>query len=275
MHFRVAHETLYRYDVPVALGPHLLRLSPRAEGVRIDGEQLDIDPGPVARGEETDGWGNRVTRLGFAGTTRLLRVASAFDLDTNAATALAEEPDRLPWAAEHTIGLDAYRASSSAAAIHDYADGIAAAVHHRPVAFLDRLAEDICMRTNLGIRPDGDARTAAETLMLREGACRDVTVLFLESARALGLPGRFVSGYQARPPVEDGRRHLHAWAEVFLPGSGWRGWDVTHGTRVTDRHVALCGAPIQAGTMPIEGGFSFAGPKPASILDYSVAIDTD
>ena len=275
MHFRVAHETLYRYDVPVALGPHLLRLSPRAEGVRIDGEQLDIEPEPVTLSQELDGFGNRVTRMGFAGTTRVLRVASAFGLDTNAATALGEEPDPLPWAAEHTNGLDAYRTFSSGAAIRDYADGIAAAAHHRPVAFLDRLAEDICTRTNLGIRPDGDARTAEETLMLREGACRDVTVLFLESARALGLPGRFVSGYQARPAVEDGRRHLHAWAEVFLPGSGWRGWDVTHGTRVTDGHVALCVAPTQAGTMPIEGGFSFVGPKPTSILDYNVAIEAD
>ena len=111
--------------------------------------------------------------------------------------------------------------------------------------------------------------------MLQEGACRDVTVLFLESARALGLPGRFVSGYQARPAVEDGRRHLHAWAEVFLPGSGWRGWDVTHGTRVTDGHVALSAAPTQAGTMPIEGGFSFVGRGVASTLGYSVVIDTD
>ena len=100
-------------------------------------------------------------------------------------------------------------------------------------------------------------------------------MLFLEAARALGLPGRFVSGYQARPAVEDGRRHLHAWAEIFLPGAGWRGWDVTHGTRVTDGHVALCAAPAQAGTMPIEGGFSFAGSGVSSTLDYRIAIVAD
>ncbi len=180
----------------------------------------------------------------------------------------------LPWALVDD-GKAAGRVFSGGAAVRAYAGEMAAAADHRPVAFLDRLARDIATRTDLGIRPDGHARTAEETLTLRQGACRDVTVLFLEACRAQGFAGRFVSGYQARPAVEDGRRHLHAWAEVYLPGSGWRGWDVTHGTRVEDGHVALCAAPVQAGTMPIEGGFSFTGPGVRSTLDYHVAITAD
>ncbi len=275
MHFRVAHETVYRYDVPVTLGPHLLRLSPRTGSIRVGSEAIDIEPAPAERREATDSWGNCVTRISFAGTTTMLRIACFFDLDTDAVVPLPDQPDPLPWMVDHTDGLGAFRAFFSGPAIRDYAEGVAGAARHHPVAFLDRLAGDIAARTNLGIRPDGHARTAEETLTLREGACRDVTVLFLEASRALGLPGRFVSGYQARPAVEDGRRHLHAWAEVFLPGSGWRGWDVTHGTRVTGSHVALCAAPTQIGTMPIEGGFSFAGLSVKSTLDYSIAIAAD
>jgi transglutaminase-like putative cysteine protease len=178
----------------------------------------------------------------------------------------------LPWTAARD-GLDTCRTVSSGPAVRAYAEEVAALAAHQPIAFLDRLAEDICNRTHLGIRPDGHARTAEETLAMREGACRDVTVLFLESARALGFAGRFVSGYQAKPAVEDGRRHLHAWGEVLLPGVGWRGWDITHGIRVTDGHVALCAAPDQAGTMPIEGGFSFTGQSVKSTFDYRVAIE--
>ena len=89
-----------------------------------------------------------------------------------------------------------------------------------------------------------------------------------------GIVGRFVSGYQAQADTPDGQRHLHAWAEVFLPGGGWRGWDATHGLRVDQGHVALCAAPSQAATMPIEGGFSFQGPTVNSTLDHSVRITT-
>ncbi len=275
MHFRVSHETVYRYDAPISLGAHLLRLSPRATGVRLHTEKLVVVPEPVASREETDAWANRITRLTFAGETRLLRVTSSFDLDTETPAPPDTGADALPWAAAPADGLADCRTVTAGAAVRTYAGAVAARAGHRPVAFLDLLAEDIASRTHLGIRPDGHARTAEETLDLRAGACRDVTVLFLEAARTMGLAARFVSGYQARPAVEDGRRHLHAWAEVYLPGTGWRGWDVTHGTRVTDGHVALSAAPTQAGTMPIEGGFSFTGPTVKSTLDYTVSIAAD
>jgi transglutaminase-like putative cysteine protease len=273
VHFRVTHETVYRYDAPVQLGAHVLRLSPRRDRVRLHTQQIAIAPEPVERSEEVDAYGNRVTRVRFAGTTTLLRLASMFELDTESALLLAPQRDLLPWPAERTNGFDAYRTYSSGRAVRDYAERIATEVKHRPVAFLDRLAGDLHVRTNLAIRLDGHARSADETLALAEGACRDVTVLFLEASRALGLPGRFVSGYQARAAVADRHRHLHAWAEIFLPGTGWRGWDVTHGARVTDDHVALCAAPSQAETMPVEGGFSFAGAGVNATLDFDVQIE--
>src|SRR6516225_8438153 len=98
----------------------------------------------------------------------------------------------------------------------------------------------------------------------------DLTVLFISACRSLGIAARFVSGYQAHAESQDGRRHLHAWPEVFLPGRGWRGFDATHGTVVNDGHVALCAAPEQSATMPIEGGFFGDGITAA--LDYHVQI---
>jgi len=251
----------------------MLRLLPRAEGVRLHTQRLTIEPEPTERSEEIDAYGNRVTRVRFSGATTQLRLKSMFELDTDSAPPLAPEPDPLPWSAERTNGFDAYRAFSSGSVVRDYAEQVAKEANHLPVAFLDRLADDLRARTNLAIRPDGHARSAEETLTLGEGACRDVTVLFLEASRALGLPGRFVSGYQAHAAVADRHRHLHAWAEIFLPCTGWRGWDVTHGARVADDHVALCAAPSQADTMPIEGGFSFTGSGVNSTLDFDVQIE--
>ena len=85
----------------------------------------------MAQSENTDCEGNRITRLAFAGATTALTVTSAFDLETSAVAPLAEEPDRLPWAAEHNDGLDACRAFSSGETIRAYAGEIAAAADHR------------------------------------------------------------------------------------------------------------------------------------------------
>ena len=92
----------------------------------------------------------------------------------------------------------------------------------------------------------------------------------MAACHSLGIAARFVSGYQAHADTPDGRRHLHAWPEVFLPGFGWRGYDPTHGLAVADGHVALCAAPDQAATMPVEGGFY--GDGVAGALEYDVQI---
>ena len=68
-----------------------------------------------------------------------------------------------------------------------------------------------------------------------------------------GLAARFVSGYAH---VDDhGDHELHAWAEVYLPGGGWRGYDPTHGLAVADRHVALAAAALPADAAPVSGAF--------------------
>ena len=92
----------------------------------------------------------------------------------------------------------------------------------------------------------------------------------MEASRSLGIPARFVSGYQAHADTPDGRRHLHSWSEVFLPGLGWQGFDPMHGLPVTDGHVALCAAPGQVATMPVEGGFY--GDGVTSTIAYDVRI---
>lgn len=125
---------------------------------------------------------------------------------------------------------------------------------------------------DLGAYRPGDAN--ADTLASWQGACRDYTVLFLEAARSLGMPGRFSSGYQAAADTPDGRRYLHAWPEVFLHRAGWRGWDPTHGVAAGEGHVALCAAPDQAGSMPVVGGFYFGGSSITSTLDFDLRITT-
>ena len=276
MRFAVRHETLYRYSGPVVLAPHLLRLTPRAEH-QIRTRSLVVHPEPVALREENDTYGNRVARLTFSEqATDELRIESRFELETSPPQPAREPSEPLPWIQLATEDLSVYRAAEAGVdpAVSAFAQAVAAEGGEQPVAFLDRLCQTIHARADKQIRTSGGAQAAAETLASWQGACRDFTVLFLAAARSRGMPARFCSGYQSAADTPDGRRYLHAWPEVFVPGAGWRGWDPTHGVAAGEGHVALCAAPDQAGTMPVVGGFYFDGSSLTSTLDFDLQITT-
>src|SRR5436853_629755 len=72
--------------------------------------------------------------------------------------------------------------------------------------------------------------------------------------RPKGIASRFVSGYQEGVSGLS-ERDLHAWAEVYLPGGGWRGYDPTLGLAVSDRHIAVAASRTSHGAAPITGTF--------------------
>jgi len=261
MRFEIRHVTTYRYPQPIRLGTHLLRLSPRAAGQRVLAERIEVSPAPTHRRALGDAWGNRLLELGFHGDTDLLRIESTMTVLTVIPPALPVLP---PLPTVPAGGVDTHPRVAA------YAEAVAAAAGRDTAAFLDALNRDLFTRTDRRIRLTGDAMRPEETLEHRTGACRDLTVLFLACCRHLGLPGRFVSGYQAHAESVDGRRHLHAWPEVRLGDGLWRGYDPTHGLPVTDGHVALAAAPDQSRTMPVAGGYY--GQPLAAELEYEVAI---
>jgi transglutaminase-like putative cysteine protease len=109
-----------------------------------------------------------------------------------------------------------------------------------------------------------------ETLAGRSGACRDTAMLYVEACRSQGLAARFVSGYSMHHPPEVTEQELHAWAEVYLPGAGWRAYDPSLGLAVADGHVALAAAPDHRLAAPVSG--SYRGTGVGSAMDYRVAL---
>jgi transglutaminase-like putative cysteine protease len=61
-------------------------------------------------------------------------------------------------------------------------------------------------------------------------------VLLIEAARCLGFGARVVTGYLYNPFADNcdtvaiGAGTTHAWADIYVPGSGWIPYDPTHGT---------------------------------------------
>jgi transglutaminase-like putative cysteine protease len=115
-----------------------------------------------------------------------------------------------------------------------------------------------------------DAHTsAAEALALGVGVCQDHAHAMIAVARARGIAGRYVSGYLFSDA--DGQAHeaAHAWAELFLPGLGWVGFDPANRTCPDDRYIRLGSGLDAQDAAPIRG-VARGGGKEA--MDVTVAI---
>jgi transglutaminase-like putative cysteine protease len=79
--------------------------------------------------------------------------------------------------------------------------------------------------------------------------------LFTEACRHLGLASRFVTGYLFTWAGDADYASTHAWAEVYLPGAGWKGFDPTSGEVTGDRHIAVAVARHPEAVPPVAGDF--------------------
>jgi len=79
----------------------------------------------------------------------------------------------------------------------------------------------------------------------RQGVCQDFANLFICLARLLGVPARYRMGYIYTGTNYENKIQSdasHAWAEVYIPYLGWRGFDPTNGITASQDHVRVaCG----------------------------------
>jgi transglutaminase-like putative cysteine protease len=263
MNISVKHETTYAYNKPVWLQPHIFRMQPRLDGtLRLTSQEIRIEPDPMQLSHCLDAEGNAVVHAWFTGTTDRLSVTSEFTVemlrDNPSDYLLSPDAQELP--VRYNDGVELVLAGYLArqyedGAVVEFARDIVAEADSRTLDFLEALNRHIHDHCPRIIREHGAPHPPDLTLQLKTGSCRDVAVLFIEACRAVGLAARFVSGYQKGDPNRRAQRHMHAWAEVYLPGGGWRGYDPTNGTPVADRHVAVAATRRSRDATPIEGAF--------------------
>ena len=82
----------------------------------------------------------------------------------------------------------------------------------------------------------------------------ETTHAFAEAARTMNIPARLVRGYKAAKADEIESR-LEVWAELYLPGAGWLGYDPVEGCAVDESYIALSKAKTLSEIAPIEGNY--------------------
>lgn len=269
MRYQIVHTTTYTYDRSVVLNPHIIRLRSRCDGSqKLHSFSQTIDPKPIGISHITDLDGNAAVQVWFGGTTDYLKVEVRSEVETyctNPFEYLLE-----PWALSLPIDYPTsllsqlqpylqpqYQLTVDPVVIQ-LAQDICQSTANQTSTFLTTLNQRIYENCQYMNRETGDPLPAGVTWNQKSGSCRDLAVLFMEACRAVGLAARFVSGYQEGDPDQK-ERDLHAWAEVYLPGVGWRGYDPTQGLAVSDRHIALVASAIPSYAAPMTGAWQGAG----------------
>lgn len=277
----IHHTTDYAFGAPVVLGAHWLRLRPReGHDLRIASSVLDTDPA-AALTWRRDLYDNVVAVAEFGGAPCLrLHIESRLRVELYDAAPLAfvveehalhfpfeyQQEERIalapylaPLYPDHERlerWLDAYRKVSPGTETF----GVLDAMNHR-----------IHEAFGYEVRAEEGVLTPAALLDRGKGSCRDLAALFLEACRRLGIAARFVSGYVHGPATEAGGASTHAWAEVYLPGAGWKGFDPTNLAVVGPDHIPVAVHRQPEALPPVAG--TFAGPEGvASTLSVAVKI---
>jgi uncharacterized protein (DUF2126 family)/transglutaminase-like putative cysteine protease len=268
----LSHKTHYRFDKPINLSPHVIRLRPAPHSrTPIEAYSLKIKPDNHFINWQQDPFGNYLARIVFPEKTTEL----AIDVEVLAELVSINPFDYFVEESAEKFPFDYSKAMKKELAPYlvieekgksllKFVDSIS--LKSRPINdFLVELNMKINQHLGYTLRMEPGVQTCAVTLKGKTGSCRDFAWLFVQVLRHLGLAARFVSGYLVQlsadvasldgpsGPLED-FTDLHAWTEVYIPGAGWIGLDATSGLFAGEGHIPLACTPSPESAAPVEGG---------------------
>ncbi len=265
MKIKYIHNLEYSYEESVQLGEHRLCIKPRSHGFqRLINFDLNIFPNPKILYPLLAASGEEINRITFEGYTNNLSIKAVSEVET------LKHPDIFDGVKERDLTLPFCRSiinrdlqgalegwmpngQHDPSAV-ELAQEALAGSSNNALSFTYQLIEIIQDRVKYTKRHAGPAWPASRTLRERVGSCRDLAMLMVEACRSVGIPSRFVSGYHFEDPLPK-EFDLHAWAELYIPGAGWRGFDPSGQGLIDERYLTLVSSSKSNLTAVITGNF--------------------
>lgn len=292
MKLSIHHSTRHHYERPVSFSDHALFLRPLDSHRRhISKFEVVTTPASTQRWVR-DAYGNIVLNCNFG-----LTESSTLAFETRIELELQEENPFDFILASHATAypfqyrepdlssLKSYLGTGAGKGSHKVLDWFYQAVpnpmrHADLVQFVADINAAVRRDISYVRRDEEGIQEPDTTLQIRSGSCRDMAVLFIAVLRQIGFAARFCSGYLYDPPVGSGGEHvynravgsMHAWAEVYLPGAGWKGFDPTNGILANSFFMPSAVSHDPKFIEPIQGNY-FASGTVASTMEVGLAIE--
>ncbi|MCR5872636.1 MULTISPECIES: transglutaminase N-terminal domain-containing protein [unclassified Sphingomonas] len=261
MRLAIDHHTRYRFSTPQQRLVQTLRLTPGdTHDQTVVDWRIDVDCDVRLR-DAIDGFGNHVTMLYAEGPIAEIAINVAGQVLTVEAEGVVRGSNEPlpPQLFQRTTQRTTPNAELAALARDAAAGGAALDQLHRwNLALAERFPEAKDL-------PDTGA-SAAEALLAEPNA-RDLAHIFIAGAVSLGLPARYVSGYRQ---CGEGTCPAHGWAEAWVEGLGWVGFDPSAGISPDANYVRMATALDFNGAAPVAGIRQGAG-----IEDLSVELQVE
>ncbi len=278
---KIEHTTCYRYAEAVTLLPHTLHLRPReGHDIRLESSRLDISPAFEIRWQR-DVYSNSVAVVNFHEPASELIITSEVVVEHYGEDlvdiVLPDNAKRFPFLYDplEQIDLSPYKLSlypQNHRVIQEWiADIWKPQESIDTVELLTALNNKIANELMYRVREEPGVQSPGETLSLGTGSCRDFATLYIEICRYCGFASRFISGYLLNEGDVYGHPSTHAWSEVYLPDSGWLGFDSTSGLMVTGEHIATAVHRHPESIPPVAGAF-LGTPKAKPKLSVEVTV---
>lgn len=286
---KIVHTTEYTYRNPVGLRRHQLMVRPDdSHDLHLHEAELKVEPEPAAVRWKHDMFDNSICFLEWPETLRTEHLSIISTLD------LTHHPDGQPLP-HYSLdpGAGVFPFSYAQSEIPDLArlaerqmpdpDRKVDAWARRIVAetgtadtlkVLEAMTHAIKDEFRYAARFEEGTQTAAQTIELGSGTCRDFAVLMMEALRSYGLATRFVTGYlyDDTSGTTRGGGSTHAWCGVYLPGAGWVEYDPTNGLLAGANLIRVGATREAAQAIPISGSFVGNANDPIGMhVDVSVS----
>ncbi|MGP3695962.1 transglutaminase family protein [Rhodobacter sp. NSM] len=244
----VDHVTCYRYNRPARALVQSHRLMPsNCAGQRVLDWTVTVSDG-IAGGAFRDGAGDWIQGWTVPGPVSEVTVSVRGKVETSDQAGVLRGHRELTPPDCYLRDTSVTKADSALAALAAKADGIEEALD-RAHMLADLVAEAIAYEPGV----TEAHTTAAEALAIGRGVCQDHSHALIAAARVSGLPARYVSGYLLT--AEDGQEQdaAHAWAELWVRGLGWVGFDPANRCCPDDRYIRLGSGLDAQDAAPIRG----------------------
>lgn len=267
MRIAISHATTYRYDGAPVHAVQALRLTPPGGvGQRVLSWQV-MAPGIDSAASYTDAFGNLVHITATRGSDSFQVMAQGLveTTDTGGVVGRTDE------AATPALFGRTTPATAASDAINALARRVQAA---DPLSSLHTLMTAVHEEVAYVLDATTPQTTAAAAFAERRGVCQDHAHIMIATARSLGIPARYITGYLLLDDAENGDGAAvsvaqHAWMEGWVAELGWVGFDAANNLCPTDRYVRLAVGLDALSAAPIRGIRRGTG---AEQLEVAVAV---